>query len=47
MVKAMQQIKGGDVIKTIIEEVLNPYLSQIIIEAWLYLAGTEIEKFKR
>ena len=47
VVKAMQQIKGDDVIKTVIDEVLNPQLSQIIVEAWLYLARTEMEKFKR
>ena len=35
VLEAMQQIKGDDVINGIIDEVLNPQLSQIIIEAWL------------
>ena len=37
----MQQIKGDDVINGIIDEVLNPQLSQIIIEAWRDLAQTD------
>jgi len=41
VLEAMQQIKGDDVINGIIDEVLNPQLSQIIIEAWRDLAQTD------
>ena len=37
----MQQIKADDVINGIIDEVLNPQLSQIILEAWRDLAETD------
>ena len=37
----MQQIKGDDVVNGIIDEVLNPQLSQIIIEAWCDVAETD------
>ena len=37
----MEQIKGDDVINAIIDEVLNPQLSQIIIEAWSDIAETD------
>ena len=37
----MQQIKGDDVINGIIDEVLNPQLSQIIIEAWRDVAEND------
>ena len=37
----MEQIKGDDVINAIIDEVLNPQLSQIIIEAWSDIAQTD------
>ena len=44
MVEATQQIKGDDVVKGIIDEVLNPQLSQIIIEAWRDLAETDRDR---
>ena len=37
----MEQMKGDDVINAIIDEVLNPQLSQIIIEVWSDIAETD------